>query len=116
SSARRPPGGDRTMRTTARITVLLGVFIGLFGMLGMRLWFVQIAEGAVAAEVTDTQAWITVATPAPRGDIFDKRGNLLATSRFVPVVEVDRHLVEREQAENLIRKLSSLLAIPEAEI
>lgn len=104
------------MRTTARITVLLGVFIGLFGMLGMRLWFVQIAEGAVAAEVTDTQAWITVATPAPRGDIFDKRGNLLATSRFVPVVEVDRHLVEREEAENLIRKLSSLLAIPEVEI
>ncbi|MEX2424949.1 MAG: penicillin-binding transpeptidase domain-containing protein [Acidimicrobiia bacterium] len=104
------------MRTTARITVLLGVFIGLFGMLGMRLWFVQIAEGAVAAEVTDTQAWITISTPAPRGDIYDGRGNLLATSRFVPVVEVDRHLVERDQAENLLRRLSSLLAIPEAEI
>jgi penicillin-binding protein 2 len=104
------------VRTTARITVLLGVFIGLFGMLGMRLWFVQIAEGATAAGVTDTQAWITISTPAPRGDIFDKRGNLLATSRFVPVVEVDRHLVERDQAENLMRRLSSLLAIPEAEI
>lgn len=104
------------MRTTARITVLLGVFIGLFGMLGMRLWFVQIAEGAVAAEVTDTQAWITISTPAPRGDIYDGRGNLLATSRFVPVVEVDRHLVERDQAENLLRRLSSLLAIPEVEI
>lgn len=104
------------MRTTARITVMLGVFIGLFGMLGMRLWFVQIAEGAVAAEETDTQAWITISTPAPRGDIYDRRGNLLATSRFVPVVEVDRHLVERDQAEALIRRLSSLLAIPEAEI
>ena len=104
------------MRTTARITVLLGVFIGLFGMLGMRLWFVQIAEGAQAAQVTNTQAWVTISTPAPRGDIFDKRGNLLATSRFVPVVEVDRHLVDREQAESLIRRLSSLLAIPEAEI
>lgn len=98
------------------MTVLLGIFVGLFGMLGIRLWFVQIAEGAVAAEVTDTQAWIRISTPAPRGDIFDSRGNLLATSRFVPVVEVDRHLVERDQAENLIRRLSSLLAIPEAEI
>ncbi|MEX2654642.1 MAG: penicillin-binding transpeptidase domain-containing protein [Acidimicrobiia bacterium] len=104
------------MRTTARITVLLGVFIGLFGMLGMRLWFVQIAEGAAAAGVTATQAWITISTPAPRGDVYDKRGNLLATSRFVPVVEVDRHLVDRDQAENLIRRLSSLLAIPESEI
>ncbi|MFP5331954.1 MAG: penicillin-binding transpeptidase domain-containing protein [Acidimicrobiia bacterium] len=104
------------MRTTARMTVLLGVFIGLFGMLGIRLWFVQIAEGAVAAEVTDTQAWIRIATPAPRGDIFDARGNLLATSRFVPVVEVDRHLVERDEADALIRRLSSLLAIPEADI
>ena len=98
------------------MTVLLGVFVGLFGMLGIRLWFVQIAEGAVAAEVTDTQAWIRISTPAPRGDIFDSRGNLLATSRFVPVVEVDRHLVERDQAESLIRRLSSLLAIPEGEI
>lgn len=96
--------------------MLLAVFIGLFGMLGMRLWFVQIAEGAQAAEATDGQAWITVSTPAPRGDIYDKRGNLLATSRFVPVVEVDRHLVERDQAEGLIRRLSSLLAIPEADI
>ncbi|MDX1448284.1 MAG: penicillin-binding transpeptidase domain-containing protein [Acidimicrobiia bacterium] len=104
------------MRTTARMTVLLGVFIGLFGMLGIRLWFVQIAEGAVAAEATDTQAWVRIATPAPRGDIYDARGNLLATSRFVPVVEVDRHLVERDQAEGLIRRLSSLLAIPESEI
>jgi penicillin-binding protein 2 len=104
------------VRTTARITVLLGVFIGLFGMLGMRLWFVQIAEGAQAAEVTDTQAWVTVSTPAPRGDIYDRRGNLLATSRFVPVVEVDRHLVERDQAPALMRRLSSLLAIPEREI
>lgn len=104
------------MRTTARMTVLLGVFIGLFGMLGIRLWFVQIAEGAVAAEVTDTQAWIRIATPAPRGDIYDARGNLLATSRFVPVVEVDRHLVERDEADALIRRLSSLLAIPEADI
>ncbi len=104
------------MRTTARITVLLGVFIGLFGMLGMRLWFVQIAEGAQAAQVTETQAWVTISTPAPRGDIYDRRGNLLATSRYVPVVEVDRHLVERDQADALIRRLSSLLAIPEVEI
>lgn len=96
--------------------MLFGVFVGLFGLLGMRLWFVQIADGAVAAAATASQAWIPISTPAPRGDIYDSRGNLLATSRFVPVIEVDRHLVERDQKDGLIRRLSSLLAIPEADI
>ncbi len=104
------------MRSGARLTVVFGVFLALFGMLGIRLWFVQIAEGAEAAEATENQAWVYVPTPAPRGDIRDRNGDLLVSSKFVPAVEVDRHLVEREQKDQLVQRLSTLLAIPPEEI
>jgi penicillin-binding protein 2 len=104
------------VRSGARLTVVFGVFLALFGMLGIRLWFVQIAEGAEAAEATENQAWVYVSTPAPRGDIRDRNGDLLVSSKYVPAVEVDRHLVERDQKDQLVQRLSALLAIPPEEI
>ena len=104
------------MRFSLRLTVLFGLFLGLFAILSMRLWFVQIAEGAAAVEATDNQSWVTVDTPAPRGDIRDRNGLVLATSRFVPAVVVDRHLVNRDDKDILIQRLSALLAIPADDI
>ncbi|NIS36424.1 MAG: hypothetical protein GWN07_36660, partial [Actinobacteria bacterium] len=57
-----------------------------FGVLGMRLWFVQVAEGDEAAQITESQSWVYISTPAPRGDIRDRNGDLLVTSRYVPAV------------------------------
>lgn len=104
------------MIPTVRLSALLALFVTLFSALGLRLWFVQIAEGAAAAEVTQGQSWVYVATPAPRGDIRDRDGDLLVTSRFVPAVVVDRHLVDAEQRAGLVQRLSSLLAVPAEEI
>jgi penicillin-binding protein 2 len=104
------------MRNGARLTGLFGLFLLLFSMLGIRLWFVQIAEGAEAAEITESQAWVYVSTPAPRGDIRDRNGDLLVSSKFIPAVEVDRHLVERDQKDMLVQRLSTLLAIAPEEI
>lgn len=104
------------MRFSLRLTVLFGFFLVLFGLLSMRLWFIQIAEGAAAVEATDNQSWVSVATPAPRGDIRDRNGLVLATSRFVPAVVVDRHLVNPDEKDVLIQRLSALLAIPPDDI
>ncbi|MDH3518771.1 MAG: hypothetical protein OEM66_07585, partial [Acidimicrobiia bacterium] len=104
------------MSFATRVAALFGVFLTMFAMLGMRLWFVQVAEGAEAAEVTESQSWVYVSTLAPRGDIRDRDGELLVTSRFVPAVIVDRHLVLPDQKDQLIQRLSSVLAIPADEI
>ena len=61
------------MRFSLRLTVLFGFFLSLFAILSMRLWFVQIAEGAAALEATDNQSWVSIDTPAPRGDIRDQQ-------------------------------------------
>ncbi len=100
------------MKFTTRLAVLFVMFLGLFSMLGVRLWFLQIAEGAEAAEASLAQSWVTVDTPAPRGEIYDRNGVLLASSKFVPAVVVDRHLVKPEQRADLVQRLSAVLAAP----
>ena len=104
------------MKLTTRLAVLLGTFLVLFSMLGIRLWFLQVAEGAQAAELASTQSWVTVETPAPRGDIRDRSGVQLATSRYVPAVVVDRHLINADQRAELVQRLSALLDIPPSEL
>jgi len=104
------------MKLTGRVAILFGVFTLLFGVLGMRLWFVQVAEGAEAATITEEQSWVYLPTAPPRGDIRDTRGDLLASSRYVPAVVVDRHLVQPERRKELVQALSARLSIPAADI
>lgn len=100
------------MKFTTRLAVLLGIVILMFSMLGVRLWFIQVAEGAEAAELASGQSWIVQSTAAPRGEIRDRNGVELATSRIVPAVVVDRHLVTLDQRADLVQRLSALLDIP----
>lgn len=104
------------MKFTTRLAVLLGVVILMFSMLGVRLWFIQVAEGAQAAEIAAGQNWIVQSTPAPRGEIKDRNGVTLATSRIVPAVVVDRHLVTLDQRPDLVQRLSALLDIPPSDL
>jgi penicillin-binding protein 2 len=99
-----------------RLTLVSVLFLTLFAVLGVRLWFVQVAEGAQSARIAQEQTWIEIATEPPRGDIVDRNGTVLATSRFVPQVVVDRRLLDPDQAPALIQRLSSLLDIPAADI
>ena len=61
-------------------TMAIG-FFGLFLVLVIRLWFLQVAAGEEFREdATSNQVRITYQQP-PRGEIFDINGNLLAGSR-----------------------------------
>lgn len=104
------------MKYTTRLGVIFTIFISMFSVLTLRLWFVQVAEGAEAAEAAARQSVLEVAVPAPRGDIFDVNGVLLASSRYVPALWVDRHFVAAAQKDGLIQGLSTLLKIPATEI
>jgi penicillin-binding protein 2 len=94
----------------------MSAFVVLFSMLGIRLWFIQVAEGAKAAVEVSNQSWIVINTPAPRGDILDRKGVLLATSQFVPAVVVDRNFITSSQRADLVQNLSALLNIPAGEV
>lgn len=104
------------MKFAVRLSILGVSFIALFSMLGLRLWFVQIAEGPAIAQAAEEQNWVEKTAHAPRGDIFDRDGTLLATSRLVPAVVVDRTFVPGDEKDALLQRLSTLLSIGTAEL
>ncbi|HEX2154803.1 MAG TPA: penicillin-binding transpeptidase domain-containing protein [Acidimicrobiia bacterium] len=104
------------MKYSLRLATLGFSFLALFVILALRLWVVQVAEGATIAEEAEELTWHIRTYEAPRGDIFDRSGKLVVTSRYVPAVEVDRAFVSRSERANLVQGLSAVLGVPAAEI
>lgn len=104
------------MKFSVRLGVLFATFVIMFSVIGLRLWFVQVAQGPAIALAAEEQTWIRRTTQAPRGPIYDRNGTLLVTSRMVPAVVVDRTFVEPEERAALIQQLSSLLNIDPVEL
>ena len=104
------------MKFAVRLSILGVAFVVMFSVIGLRLWFVQVAEGPDIAQAAENQTWLTKSTPAPRGNIYDRNNLLMVTSRLVPAVFVDRTFVQPEQRDELIQRLSSILAIDPIEL
>ena len=104
------------MKFALRLTTLGVLFIVMFSVVGLRLWFIQVAEGPQIARAAEEATWVGKTTYAPRGDIYDRNGTLLATSRMVPAVMVDRTFVQPEQQEALIQELASIVGVDPARL
>lgn len=88
----------------------------MFGVVGIRLWFVQVAEGAQSAEIVEEQTWVQINSEPARGDIFDRNGTLVVTSRLAPELVIDRRFIDPSQKDDLVQRLSGLLGIPAIDI
>jgi penicillin-binding protein 2 len=102
------------MKFAIRLTSLGIAFMVMFSIVGLRLWFVQVAEGPAYAQAAEELTWISRNSYAPRGDIYDRNGEQLATSRLVPAVVVDRTFIQPEEREDLVQTLSALLGVEPA--
>lgn len=99
------------LRAAAVLVVVACLFAALFG----RLWFLQGVEaGTPAVAQVATQGVVTVYLPAPRGEIFDRDGVLLAGNRIEQVVSV---LPGAQEAHpGIVEELSALLGEPVARV
>lgn len=88
--------------------------IGIFLLLVIRLWYLQVIHGEryVALSKRNRIRYIPIA--APRGPIYDGRGNLLVDNRPSFCVSVLRQEVENRDL--LLTRLSALLGVAKKEL
>jgi cell division protein FtsI/penicillin-binding protein 2 len=99
-----------------RVGVIGIVFAALLGVLGLRLWTMQVTEVHAYEERAANQQVRVVTAPAPRGDIYDTNGVKLAGTRSALAVVVDLALVDLDQLELLSENLAAFLDRQASEI
>jgi penicillin-binding protein 2 len=82
---RRPP---ITPQLAFRVAVLGGVAFVLFAIVFFRLWFLQVLSGDDYVSQARENRVRKVRIEAPRGDVVDRNGALVVTTRAAPVVQI----------------------------
>jgi len=95
-----------------RLTVLGVVIMCLFAALFARLWFLQVIDEPSAQAQASTNSVRIVYTPAPRGEILDRQGNVLVGNQVSEVVSVTKQTGAHEPG--VIAQLALVLNQPYA--
>ena len=101
---------DRLRVFSRRAALLGGAQLGMFGLLGARLYYLQVVDADRYALLADENRINQRLLPPARGRIFDRQGVTLATN--VPTYRV---MVIREQAGDVrarLRSLAGLIELP----
>ena len=97
-----------------RLGVLAACIVVVFLIFFLRLFQLQIVEGADLRRRSERNFVRTVRLEAPRGDIVDRRGRVLATTRPAYAVQVIPN--ELREADRTYRVLAALLQEDPVEI
>lgn len=81
----------------------------IFGALTVRLWGLQVLSGGSYAREADENMYSDVATPAPRGIIYDADGMPLVTNRSSLTVLADPDVADDR---DVLVRLSAVLGLP----
>ena len=71
-----------------RVAIIGTISLGLFAILFFRLWFLQVLSTNQYAKAASVNFVRNVEVPAPRGEILDSSGQILASSRRAYAVEI----------------------------
>src|SRR5437870_2631598 len=90
-----------------RMALAVGVVFLAFTLVGARLWYLQVVQGAEMRSLSENNRIRLVRVPAARGVVYDRNGELLIDNRpsfdvvFVPEDAHDRRRVLRNVAAYL---------------
>lgn len=107
------------MSTGARLAVLGVLFLALFSVLTLRLWTVQVTASTEYQILAENNQVRVVETPAPRGEIRDRQGRLMAGTEPALAAVLDGALVPDEDdpdEPDFIQRLSALTGIAATEV
>ena len=103
------PAPDAPFRLRRRFIVVSAVAAGIFGILLLRLWHLQIVNDDRYRALSDRNRTRFIHIDAPRGTMYDRNGIMLVDSRPAFTVSVLRQEVADRQA--LFSRLAQLLRI-----
>ena len=104
------------MTTGWRIGALGIAFLVMFSLLTLRLWQIQVTEAAESVAAAERNQIDFASTPAPRGEIRDRNGALLAGTRPVLSAIIDGQLVPSAVEEELIASLAAFTGLDPVDV
>lgn len=109
------PSDDRRTQLSPqlamRVAILGGVAFAIFGVIFLRLWFLQILSGDQYVAQAAGNRIRNVVIQAPRGEMIDRNGERLVTNRRAVSVVVSPTRLPDDAAERtrVLRRLSRVL-------
>src|SRR3984893_8091499 len=100
------------VRATLRLSILQYAIVGLFTLLAIGFWVMQVVEHAKFEEMAENNHQRTLALRAPRGVVFDRNQRALVVNRRSYTISIVRE--HTKDLNRTARLLSAVLGIDEA--
>jgi penicillin-binding protein 2 len=101
-------------RVSGRLTVLQYVITGVFSMLAVSFWVLQVVQHAKFEELAENNHQRTLALRAPRGVVFDRDGHVLVENRHSYSISIVRE--NTKDINRTIRLLAAVIGWDEARV
>lgn len=102
---------DSSQNLRGRLMAVQIVALLLLGVLGVRLYLLQVVRGSHYAEIAQNQRIRLLPITAPRGIIFDRNGRPLVDSRPIYNVILSREDLRGKELSSLVQPLSEGLGL-----
>lgn len=113
----KPKPQERTLgKRSQSVVLMLFVSLTLVGTTGARLAYLQIAQGHVYREKADNNRTRIIPKPPVRGNLFDRNGKVLATTRLTHAAYLWPMAQKQANWDEQVERLADLLNVPKAEI
>ncbi len=114
----RDPHVPVSPQLALRVAVLGTLAMVMFAIVFFRLWYLQVLSGEQYVQQADANRARSLPIPAPRGEILDREGRPIVSSRTTNAVQIVPSALPPEGAQRraLYRRLGRVLGMREARI
>ena len=102
---------DSSQNLRSRLWIVQSFVVLLLGLLGIRLYYLQLIRGPYYAEIAQNQRIRKLPIAAPRGVIFDRDGHPLVTSTPIYNVILSREDLRDRKLISLAKPLAEALGV-----
>jgi penicillin-binding protein 2 len=107
----------RSVGQGAQAWVLMSIIsLGLVGGIGSRLAYLQLSQGSTIRQVAENNRVRTVAKPPVRGNIYDRKGRLLAANKLAHSIFIWPLATKRENWDKTRRQIAGIVNMNEEAI